>query len=106
MVKRKGCTLKKVVVGRGLSIVDKLNSIRFSTFSPNGNLTITGNEQYVNSSWLVPSGENKYFRAPHTHLLQRFKKLESTTYMYFASMDGRKGCSKVTRPTSTISSFS
>lgn len=55
------------------------------TFSPNGN------EQYVNSGWLVPKGENKYFHTLHTHLLQHFKSLEAS----YASVDVRKGCSKV-----------
>ena len=66
--------MNTVIVSNAMSydpaLIDSTGNSK--TFSPNGN------EQYVNSGWLVPKGENKYFHTLHTHLLQHFKSLEAS----------------------------
>ena len=42
------------------------------TFSPNGSLLIFGNEQYINSGWLVPKGTEKCFLAHRRHSRPHF----------------------------------
>jgi len=58
--------MNTVIVSNAMSydpaLIDATGNAK--TFSPNGNLIITGNEQYVNSGWLVPKGGEQIF--PHS----------------------------------------
>jgi len=55
--------MNTVIVSNAMSylpaLIDATGNAKI--FPPNGNLTITGNEQYVNSGWLVPNGGEKLF---------------------------------------------
>ena len=54
------------------------------TFSPNGSLLIFGNEQYINSGWLVPKGPEKVFPGASTTFSVRF--LKAGIYSYTCSL--------------------
>jgi len=48
---------------------------------PNGNLTITGNELYVSSGWLVPKGQEKAFPGSSTTFTVTFQKMGTYNYI-------------------------
>jgi plastocyanin len=47
---------------------------------PNGNFTITGNEQYVNSDWLLPKATTLYPNSSNTFTV-KFQKAGSYNYL-------------------------
>jgi len=53
-------------------------------FSPNGSLLIFGNEQYINSGWLVPEGTEKVFPGASTTFSATF--LKAGIYSYTCSL--------------------
>ena len=54
------------------------------TLPPNGNLTINGNEQYVNSGWLVPKGGEQIFPGSSHTFTATFQK--AGTYSYTCTL--------------------
>ena len=54
------------------------------TFAPNSNLTILGNEQYVNSGWLLPKGAVQIFPGSSNTFIATFQK--AGTYSYTCSL--------------------
>ena len=54
------------------------------TFGPNSRLPVLGNEQYVNSGWLVPKGTEKIFPGASTTFSATFPK--AGTYSYTCSL--------------------
>ena len=51
---------------------------------PNGNFTITGNEQYVNSGWLLPKGQQQPYPGSSNTFAVSFQK--AGTYNYFCDI--------------------
>jgi plastocyanin len=54
------------------------------TFGPNSRLLVLGNEQYINSGWLVPKGTEKIFPGASTTFSATF--LKAGTYSYTCSL--------------------
>jgi plastocyanin len=54
------------------------------TYVPNSNLHVSGNEQYINSGWLVPKGTEKIFPGASTIFTLTFPK--SGTYRYTCTL--------------------
>jgi plastocyanin len=54
------------------------------TFPPNGNLTLTGNEQYVNSGWILPKGGEQIFPGSSNTFTVTFPK--AGTYSYTCTL--------------------
>jgi plastocyanin len=54
------------------------------TFAPNNNLTILGNEQYVNSGWLLPKAAEQIFPGSSNTFIATFQK--AGTYSYTCSL--------------------
>jgi plastocyanin len=54
------------------------------TFPPNGNLTVTGNEQYVNSGWILPKGGEQIFPGSSSTFTVTFSK--AGTYSYTCTL--------------------
>ncbi len=54
------------------------------TFPPNGNLTLTGNEQYLNSGWIVPKGGEQIFPGSSSTFTVTFSK--AGTYSYTCTL--------------------
>jgi hypothetical protein len=50
-------------------------------FGPNGNFTITGNEQYVNCDWLLPKATALYPNSSNTFTVT-FQKAGTYNYLY------------------------
>lgn len=49
------------------ALLSNLNRFKWLCRSPpNGNFTITGNEQYINSGWLLPKAYSRCILALHT----------------------------------------
>jgi plastocyanin len=46
------------------SVIDQKGMAK--TYEPNNSLLVNGNEQYINSGWLVPKGTEKIFPGPST----------------------------------------
>jgi plastocyanin len=53
-------------------------------FGPNGNFTITGNEKYVNSGWLLPKGQQQPYPGSSNTFTVSFQK--AGTYNYFCDI--------------------
>ena len=51
---------------------------------PNGNFTMTGNEQYVNSGWLLPKGQQQQYPGSSNTFTVSFQK--TGTYNYFCDI--------------------
>ena len=51
---------------------------------PNGNFTMTGNEQYVNSGWLLPKGQQQPYPGSSNTFTVSFQK--AGTYNYFCDI--------------------
>jgi plastocyanin len=51
---------------------------------PNGNFTISGNEQYVNSGWLVPKTQEKAYPGSSNTFAMTFQK--AGTYHYICEL--------------------
>jgi plastocyanin len=51
------------------------------TFPPNGNLPLTGNEQYVNSGWILPKGGEQIFPGSSATFTATFLKAGSYSYI-------------------------
>ena len=51
---------------------------------PNGNFTMTGNEQYVNSGWLLPKGQQQQYPGSSNTFTVSFQK--AGTYNYFCDI--------------------
>ncbi|MGB6673391.1 MAG: plastocyanin/azurin family copper-binding protein, partial [Candidatus Nitrosopolaris sp.] len=78
--------MNTVIVSNAMSynpaLIDSTGNAK--TFSPNGNLTITGNEQYVNSGWLVPKGGEQIFPGSSHTFTATFQK--AGTYSYTCTL--------------------
>lgn len=78
--------MNTVIINNAMSflpaIVDAAGNAK--TFSQNGNLTITGNEQYVNSGWLIPNGGEKLFPGSSHTFTATFQK--PGTYSYTCTL--------------------
>jgi plastocyanin len=78
--------MNTVIVSNAMSylpaLVDATGNAK--TFPPNGNLTITGNEQYVNSGWLVPKGGEQIFPGSSHTFTATFQK--PGTYSYTCTL--------------------
>lgn len=78
--------MNTVIVSNAMSylpaLVDAAGNAK--TFPPNGNLTITGNEQYVNSGWLVPMGGEQIFPGSSHTFTATFQK--PGTYGYTCTL--------------------
>jgi plastocyanin len=53
-------------------------------FGPNGNFTMTGNEQYVNSGWLLPKGQQQLYPGSSNTFTVSFQK--AGAYNYFCDI--------------------
>lgn len=77
--------MNTVIVSNAMSylpaLVDTTGNTK--TFPPNGNLTITGNEQYINSGWLVPKG-GQIFPGSSSTFTATFPK--AGTYSYTCTL--------------------
>jgi len=74
--------INTVIVNNAMSYLPALIDTggNTKTFPPNGNLTLTGNEQYVNSGWLVPNGGEKLFPGSSHTFTATFEKPGSYSY--------------------------
>ena len=75
--------MNTVIVSNGRSyyptLIGSSGNVKIS--DPNGNFTITGNEQYVNSGWLLPKGlQQMYPGSSHTFTVT-FQKAGIYTYL-------------------------
>jgi plastocyanin len=64
------------------SLIDQTGNAK--TYVPNSNLHISGNEQYINSGWLVPKGTEKIFPGASTIFTLTFPK--TGTYSYTCTL--------------------
>ncbi len=64
------------------SVVDAKGNAK--TFPPNGNPTLTGNEQYVNSGWILPKGGEQIFPGSSSTFTVTFSK--AGTYGYTCTL--------------------
>jgi len=55
-------------------------SANAKTFPPNGTLTITGDEQYVNSGWILPKGGEQIFPSSSSTFTVTFSKAGIYSY--------------------------
>ena len=78
--------MKTVIVSnaRGYfpTLIDSSGNAR--VLGPNGNFTITGNEQYVNSGWLLPKGQQEPYPGSSNTFTVSFQK--AGTYNYFCDI--------------------
>ncbi|MDQ6866142.1 MAG: hypothetical protein M3044_20240 [Thermoproteota archaeon] len=64
------------------TLIDSSGNAR--VLGPNGNFTITGNEQYVNSGWLLPKGQQQPYPGSSNTFTVSFQK--AGTYNYFCDI--------------------
>jgi plastocyanin len=64
------------------TLIDSSGNAKVS--GPNGNFTITGNEQYVNSGWLLPKGQQQLYPGSSNTFTVSFQK--AGTYNYFCEI--------------------
>jgi plastocyanin len=78
--------MNTVIVSNALSyspaLIDAKGNAK--TFPPNGNLTLTGNEQYLNSGWIVPKGGEQIFPGSSSTFSVTFSK--AGTYSYTCTL--------------------
>jgi plastocyanin len=78
--------MNTVIINNAMSylpaVVDSSGNAK--TFPPNGNLTLTGNEQYVNSGWILPKGGEQIFPGSSSTFTVTFSK--AGTYSYTCTL--------------------
>jgi plastocyanin len=74
--------MNTVIVNNAMSYLPALidPSGNAKTFPPNGNLTLTGNEQYVNSGWILPKGGEQIFPGSSSTFTVTFSKAGNYDY--------------------------
>jgi len=65
------------------ALIDATGNAKVLGF-PNGNFTMTGNEQYVNSGWLLPKGQQQQYPGSSNTFTVKFEK--AGTYHYFCDI--------------------
>ena len=78
--------MNTVIVNNAMSYLPALVNAAGNAkiFPQNGNLTISGNEQYINSGWLVPNGGEKLFPGSSHTFTATFQK--PGTYSYTCTL--------------------